>query len=1849
MPDNDPLGILKNNNTTVADNTGDPLGILKKKPSTSVGGTTSNTGSQTASPQINGFQNLKNAFDNFHLPERQPSIYGEDTGMKPVDVAANKAQEKKTAKQAATNNAHEYFDNNKNLLEQLAKNNPDLLQKDEEGKPIKGEYNLKKLEQTSIFNKKVNEILDAYTKGNLALTKYQNGEKIGQPIFSKPEGFWQSFGNSIANSFKQTKDAIVTKFKSPKEIADYFDEQRSKLPDVPESVPTGYGSMAGNALGGMIKPAVEFGIGEEIFPGGGGLITAASDIIPTNTSEKTKEIYYDRMNALEQQYGKGKVPENERLDAIHKALSQAPLQALPNEAMQLYLFGKGGNAANNLALKSFKKTLGSAGLDVTKMGLLGGTSEIATQGIKQLQSGDGKFDENISEAAGNWALMEAAFKALPVTSKAIGVTYSKLMNSQAKNVLATADPEVVQKLSDEAVQKGWLTQEQADAALKDVQDFANIKKTIPESVPEDKAASVAGLIQKNQNLEAEKKTTNKIFHDDIDAEIKNNEQKTKQILNSNTPLKYETDELTGERAQSIGGRPKNEKTEKVEEKPNDEGTIISQPEQQLSNESSKEQENVGEVVQPQQSEIEQLPNKTDNSVVNDAEYKDFIDKGKVTPERLNDIADKVKNQKPLSDREKEIFTDKTADINKIIASEKPKENNSIVENKQGISKEEFHNNILDMAERMKDSSFDWRLNIPEMSQKDREKAVNDIRNGKESAAAKKLQAWIDNAYEKNIITLNRGRGDNAQTIQFPLKEWFGEPLDHAEIEAALKHLDDNAVSIINDEGINSNNIDNLKHLFNGFPYTEKDFNEVKNYLARQDKGNAENKSIDTQSEAKKINPSLQQNNQDAIRINRPEGEISHTGSTGENISESSAGVRPSQQRIEPTRTRQEEESINTSEEKVDIYSELPPTILSHRGLQEAATEHGLSDVEKRNRKSDIKLRRDADNTIAEWKEQGTYSKNINELLDETEKGRVPNDEERLILQDHLANVRQQLRDIQNNKGILSKEYTDKLNELERIKNIGQSARSEAGAALRVGGNASVPDESLEGYLLQEKDLNKGAELTDSQKLQTQKEFEKISDAENEYKKKYEDLQEQYAKLQAEKEIKKTASTIKKNPKKTHDDFVKERNEIVNHLREKLKAARQETSVTVLPYAKELIAIAPDVAKLAKSLIEEGVTKLEDVVKNIHTQLKEDIADLKEKDVHDILAGVYNEKKKTRSEVAEQMQNLKIQAQLVNKYEALLKGEEPKNEKARIKRNQEIHDLREKIIGLKKENIEANKFYGESDRGNRKIEKLEDELQRLKERKPKEQSEKQQREISDSEKELKEQIAAERKNIAAEEKEANTRYKEEISDEIKKLQALKKRNETELKKIQEQLKTGDFAPPEKTPLLKDAELKKNFPKAWKEAYEARKKLIDAKEERAYRILKQQYEQRSKFEKTKDQVVRYLNVPRTIMASMDYSAPLRQAVTSTIAHPVMASKAFVESVKASFSQGRFDTWFHDLKESPRYDLMKDSKLSITDPHDLHLQAQEEAFMGNVAEKLPVVGKLIKGSERAYVSYLNKMRVDLFNRFADMFEENGRTFDNSPELYKGLATWINNSTGRGDLGFLESAAPVLNSFLFAPRLIASRFNMLLNPFYYAKLPKEIRVEALKDMLKFIAAGTTVLALAKLNGADVEDDPRSSDFGKIRSGNTRWDIWGGFQPYVRVLTQFALAQRKSTNTGKIYDLTGKGIFGKDRTDPLLTFGRGKLSPVAGMAVDLIKGRDIGGNKVTVGQEALQHFTPLLYSDLQQAMKDKGMSALFTVGIPSTFGVGVQTYTPTMTKPIKQTNSRTHRELPKREVREHR
>ncbi len=383
-----------------------------------------------------------------------------------------------------------------------------------------------------------------------------------------------------------------------------------------------------------------------------------------------------------------------------------------------------------------------------------------------------------------------------------------------------------------------------------------------------------------------------------------------------------------------------------------------------------------------------------------------------------------------------------------------------------------------------------------------------------------------------------------------------------------------------------------------------------------------------------------------------------------------------------------------------------------------------------------------------------------------------------------------------------------------------------------------------------------------------------------------------------------------------------------------------------------------------------------------------------------------------------------------------------------------------------------------------------------------------------------------------------------------------------------------------------------------------------------LIKEVMKNRPALTKFKDAITEVINVPRSLMTSLDFSAPFRQGAVLTVSRPKQSIPAFGNMFKMAFSQKNFDEYMTNLKNSPEWKVFKDTGLYIAEPGKVALDAKEEAFMTNLAEKIPIWGRLVKGSNRAYVGYLNKLRVDTFKALSSKFAKDGLA---TPENLTGLANFINNATGRGSLGALSRVSQQLNNVFFSPRLIASRFNML-NPIWYAKMPAPVRKEAIKSFAEFVGVGTTVLALASMAGAKVELDPRSTDFGKIRVGNTRWDIWGGFQQWARLFAQVASGERK-TSTGKMQKLNGKGFPGESRLDVANRFIRGKLAPVPGLVLELLDGQKLYGGDVSLKEEAVSNILPLYLQDIDEAFKEFGPDAFFSVVLPSAFGVGTQTY----------------------------
>lgn len=363
-----------------------------------------------------------------------------------------------------------------------------------------------------------------------------------------------------------------------------------------------------------------------------------------------------------------------------------------------------------------------------------------------------------------------------------------------------------------------------------------------------------------------------------------------------------------------------------------------------------------------------------------------------------------------------------------------------------------------------------------------------------------------------------------------------------------------------------------------------------------------------------------------------------------------------------------------------------------------------------------------------------------------------------------------------------------------------------------------------------------------------------------------------------------------------------------------------------------------------------------------------------------------------------------------------------------------------------------------------------------------------------------------------------------------------------------------------------------------------------------------------------------IPRALMSSFDLSFGFRQGVFLGPRYPKQFGAAFLKQFKMFGSEKAYQALKQEIASRPTYKLMRRSKLALTEM-DYTLAAREEGFMSHWAEKVP----LVRASGRAYSGMANKIRADVFDLLVKKAEKVGLNPQKDARLSKAIADFVNNGSGRGSLRMLENSAVTLNQLFFSPRLVWSRLK-LLNPVWYAKLPPFVRKQALQSLLAFTSAGTAILTAVKLGGGEVGTNPLSADFGKIKVGDTRVDIWGGFQQYVRTAAQFVAGKTVSATTGKETKV-GEGYKPLTRLEMLGRWAEYKQAPVFSFATDLLRGSTAFGEPLDFGTTDLtknpiaQRFIPMVMQDLWDITRDDpGALPVSPLGF---FGVGLQTYQP--------------------------
>jgi hypothetical protein len=363
-----------------------------------------------------------------------------------------------------------------------------------------------------------------------------------------------------------------------------------------------------------------------------------------------------------------------------------------------------------------------------------------------------------------------------------------------------------------------------------------------------------------------------------------------------------------------------------------------------------------------------------------------------------------------------------------------------------------------------------------------------------------------------------------------------------------------------------------------------------------------------------------------------------------------------------------------------------------------------------------------------------------------------------------------------------------------------------------------------------------------------------------------------------------------------------------------------------------------------------------------------------------------------------------------------------------------------------------------------------------------------------------------------------------------------------------------------------------------------------------------------------------VGKAVQASMDNSAIFRQGWKALWTNPVLwgknAIRSFSDIIGTVGGKPVMDEVNADILSRPTYDLMKKARLAVA--------TIEESYPVQLPEKIPLLGRFYKASEVAFTAFVHRLRADIFDYYVDVARKSNLDLTDTNTI-EGLGKVVNSLTGRGSMGRLEPIAGVVNNVFFSPRLVKSHFDVLTAHLTDPNIPWSVKKLAAVNLVKIIGGTAAVLAIAKILQPDsVELDPRSSDFGQIRVGDTRFDVSGGMRSLVTLAARLITLSTKGSASQKVMPLNSGKFGSQSGTDVVYNFFENKLSPAAQVAKDLwFKQRDFQGKKITLQTEALKYITPLSIQALAELQNNPDSANVVLAAILDMLGISVNTYAP--------------------------
>src|SRR5574341_337952 len=410
-------------------------------------------------------------------------------------------------------------------------------------------------------------------------------------------------------------------------------------------------------------------------------------------------------------------------------------------------------------------------------------------------------------------------------------------------------------------------------------------------------------------------------------------------------------------------------------------------------------------------------------------------------------------------------------------------------------------------------------------------------------------------------------------------------------------------------------------------------------------------------------------------------------------------------------------------------------------------------------------------------------------------------------------------------------------------------------------------------------------------------------------------------------------------------------------------------------------------------------------------------------------------------------------------------------------------------------------------------------------------------------------------------------------------------------------------------------------------------------------------RTGFEKAKEFFSEATGGVRAWRTAWDLSA-WRQGLYAIPMNPTAFAKAVRAQIQSlSMSTSEFETFMRrlrDIETNPYARVAEAAKLHFSETMEKGSPlTREEAFSsGKWAQALPGVRR----SEQAYIAFLNKLRVEVFNKHVMQLVDSGTPiFDANggvTQQVKDIAYMVNTLTGRGELSVLHISpdSPMgrklkldetwalgkskmdqmhtgLTSAFFAPRFQASRFAMMRDAsmaLVGGNLHPTVYRMYMKNMFGTVAAITSAMYALEAAGAGTfERDPRKKDFGVIKAGKVRYDGYGSLKQWARLFAQMG----EDRLYGHAKGPKGSKHQSWEKTKDLARFGQSKLSPLASLAVSAVTGEDFIGRPNEAGQLVRSVALPMIIETAYDVVKEGEADQLGAAIPAAVFGVGVNAY----------------------------